>query len=166
MFAIKRYDCYSATIGEPLVIIRYIGLSKASRLTTLRLFRDCFIGETTTIGNDYSRTCYDYSSRDATTIARPYWLSGESPKRDAAVAANSSAPPAALQTAGLLRRVEGDRLTRCQIASRRVDPVQVEALTPQQVRRVQHLPEIYTRQELTPPGWHGLRYASPLYTLL
>lgn len=31
----------------------------------------------------------------ATTIARPYWLSGESPKRDAARAANGSAPPAA-----------------------------------------------------------------------
>jgi len=47
--------------------------------------------------------------------------------------------------AGLPCRVEGDRLTRCQIASRRVDPVQVEALTPQQVRRVRHLPAIYTR---------------------
>ena len=44
---------------------------------------------------DYSRSCYDYSSRNATTIARPYWLSGESPKRDTAVAVNGSAPPAA-----------------------------------------------------------------------
>lgn len=34
------------------------------------------------------------------------------------------------------RRVEGSRLTRCQIASRRADRVQVETLTPQQVRRV------------------------------
>lgn len=32
--------------------------------------------------------------------------------------------------------MEGTRLTRCQIASRRDDPVQVDALTPQQVRRV------------------------------
>lgn len=45
--------------------------------------------------------------------------------------------------AGLSRRVESARLTRCaliadrfQIASRRADPVQVETLTPQQVRRV------------------------------
>lgn len=33
----------------------------------------------------------------------------------------------------------------------------METLTPQQVRRVQHLPAIHTRQELTPPGWHDLR---------
>lgn len=32
-----------------LVAIRYIGLSKAIRLTTLRLFHDYFIGEITTI---------------------------------------------------------------------------------------------------------------------
>ena len=32
----------------------------------------------------------------ATTIADLYWLSGESPKRDAAAAVNGSAPPAAL----------------------------------------------------------------------
>ena len=37
---------------------------------------------------------YDYSSRNATTIADLYWLSGDSPKRDAARAANGSAPPA------------------------------------------------------------------------
>nr|DAW07989.1 MAG TPA: hypothetical protein [Caudoviricetes sp.] len=43
---------------------------------------------------DYSRSCYDYSSRNAATIADLYWLSGESPKRDAAVAVNGSAPPA------------------------------------------------------------------------
>ena len=49
---------------------------------------------------DYSRSCYDYFNRNAATIALPYWLSGESPKRDAAVAANGSAPPAA----GLPRR--------------------------------------------------------------
>lgn len=47
------------------VTIRYIGLSKASHLTTLRLFRDCFIGETTTIG-------YDYPSRNVSTIADLY----------------------------------------------------------------------------------------------
>jgi len=60
---------------------------------TLRLFHDYFIGETTTIGYDHSKSCYDYSSRDTTTIADLYWLSGESPKRDAAQAANGSAPP-------------------------------------------------------------------------
>ena len=60
-------------------------------MTTLRLFHDYFIGETTTIGYDYSRNCYDYSSRNATTIADLYWLSGESPKRDTAIAANGSA---------------------------------------------------------------------------
>lgn len=55
----------ATTIIELLIAIRYIGLSKDSRLTTLRLFNDYFIGETTTIG-------YDYSSRNATTIADPY----------------------------------------------------------------------------------------------
>jgi hypothetical protein len=79
---------------------------------TLRLFHDYFIGETTTIGYDYSRSCYDYSSRNVATIADLYWLSGESPKRDTAVAVNGSAPPA----------VELPR--------------RVETLTPQQVRRV------------------------------
>ena len=64
-FVRKFYDYYSATISELLVTIQYIGLSKASRLTTLRLFHDYFIEETTTIG-------YDYSGWNATTIARPY----------------------------------------------------------------------------------------------
>ncbi len=59
---------------------------------TLRLFHDYFIGEITTIGYDYSKSCYDYSSRNATTIADLYWLSGESPKRDTAAAINGSAP--------------------------------------------------------------------------
>ena len=58
-----------------LVNILYIGLSKAVRLTTLRLF-------------------YDYFSGETTTIADLYWLSGDSPKIDAAEAANGSAPPA------------------------------------------------------------------------
>ena len=47
------------------VTIRYMVLSKAGRLTTLRLFHDYFIGETTTIG-------YDYSSRNAATVADLY----------------------------------------------------------------------------------------------
>jgi hypothetical protein len=64
-----------------------MGLSEAGRLTTLRLFHDYFIGETATI-------CYDYFSRNAATIADLYWLSGESPKRAAAVAVNGSPPPA------------------------------------------------------------------------
>lgn len=45
---------------------------KASHLTTLRLFYDYFIGEITTIDYDYFRTCYDYSSRNAATIADLY----------------------------------------------------------------------------------------------
>lgn len=53
-----------------------MGLSNGGCLTILRLF-------------------HDYSSRNAATIADLYWLSGESPKRDAAVAVNGSAPPAA-----------------------------------------------------------------------
>ena len=92
-FVRKCCNYYSTTIGELLITIRYIGLSKAGHQTTLRLFRDYFSGETTTIGYDYSRSCYDYSSQSAATIARPYWLSGESPKRDTAVAVNGSAPP-------------------------------------------------------------------------
>nr|DAH45124.1 MAG TPA: hypothetical protein [Caudoviricetes sp.] len=39
---------------------------------TLRRFYDYFIREITTIGYDYSRSCYDYSSRNATTIADLY----------------------------------------------------------------------------------------------
>lgn len=69
---------------------------------------------------------------------------------------------------GLPRRVEGARLTRCalaadrcQIASRQDDPVQVEALDPQKMRQVQHLPAIRRRQELTQPVWYGLRSAAP-----
>ena len=61
----KRCGYYSATISGLLVTILYIGLSKAGRLTTLRLFHDYFIEEITTIG-------YDYSSRNTATIARPY----------------------------------------------------------------------------------------------
>ena len=72
MFARKHYDYYSTTISGLIVTIRYIGLSKSSRLTTLRLFYDYFIGEITTIGYDYSRSRYDYSSRKATTIADLY----------------------------------------------------------------------------------------------
>lgn len=45
-------------------------------------------------------------------------------------------------------------------AARRADPVQVETLTLQQVRRAQHLPAIRTRWELTRRRWHGLRYAA------
>ena len=55
---------------------------------TLRLFHDYFIGETTTISYDYSRTCYDYFS--------PLLAIGRKPERDTAVAVNGSAPPAAL----------------------------------------------------------------------
>lgn len=84
---------------------------------TLRLFHDYFIGETTTIG-------YDYSSRNAATIADLYWLSGESPKRAAAVAANGSAPPAApllLDCPAGWRGPDRPPLppTRCQTSSRR-----------------------------------------------
>lgn len=71
-----------------------MGLSNCGHLTTLRLFYDYLSGETTTIG-------YDYSSRNAATIADLYWLSGESPKRDAVEAANGFAPPAAPPAAGL-----------------------------------------------------------------
>lgn len=138
MFARKRYDYYSTTISGLFVTIRYIGLSKAGRLTTLRLFHDYFIGKITTIG-------YDYSSRDAATISRPYWLSGESPKKSRGESRQWFRAARRTPATGLPRRVEGVRLTRCQTANRRADPVQVETLTPQQVRRVQHLPAIRTR---------------------
>lgn len=65
MFARKYCDYCSTTISGLLITILYIGLSKASHLTTLRLFRDYFSGETTTIG-------YDYSSRNPATIADLY----------------------------------------------------------------------------------------------
>ena len=104
-----------------LVTILYIGLSKTSCLTTLRLFHDYLSGETTTIGYDYSRSCYDYFSRNAATIARPYWLSGESPKRDTAVAVNGSAPPAAPPCRRTAPPGRGRTLTadRCQTSSHR-----------------------------------------------
>ena len=54
--------------------------------------------------------------------------------------------------AGLTRRVEGARLTRWQIASRRT----WETSRP---RRADHV-QVET---LTPPGWHGLRYAALSY---
>lgn len=62
-------------------------------MTTLRLFHDYPPGETTTISYDYSRSCSDYSSRNATTIADLYWLSGESPKREAAASRQLFRPP-------------------------------------------------------------------------
>ena len=110
------------------VTILYIGLSNAGCLTTLRLFYDYFIGETTTIG-------YDYSSRNAATIADLYWLSGESPKKSCGESRQWFRAARCTPAAGLPRRVEDARLTRCQTASRRADPVQVETLTHQQVRR-------------------------------
>ena len=91
------------------VTILYIGLSNCGRLTTLRLFRDYLPGEITTIS-------YDYSSRNATTIADLYWLSGESPKRDAAASRQWFRAPAA----GLPRRVECARQTRRALTA---DPV-------------------------------------------
>nr|DAQ34816.1 MAG TPA: hypothetical protein [Caudoviricetes sp.] len=68
----KMLRLLAATISGQLVAILYIGLSNCGRLTTLRLFHDYFIGETTTIGYDYSRICYDYSRRNAATIAGLY----------------------------------------------------------------------------------------------
>ena len=87
-------------------------------MTILRLFYDYFIGEITTIGYDYSRNCHDYFRRNATTIADLYWLSGESPKRDAARAANGSAAARRALVAGLPRRVKG--ASRCALTA---DPV-------------------------------------------
>ena len=71
---------------------------------------DYFIGETTTIGYDYSISCCEYSSRNAAPIADLYWLSGESPKRDAAQAVNGSAPRAAPCLLDCPRRVESARV--------------------------------------------------------
>lgn len=105
----KTLRLLPTAISRLLVTIRYIGLSKANHLTTLRLFHDYFIGETTIIG-------YDYSSRNATTIADLYWLSGANPKRDTAGAVNGSAPPAVTAAAGLPRRMEGARLQAAGLA--------------------------------------------------
>lgn len=98
-----------ATISGQLVTILYIGLSNAYHLTTLRLFYDYLPGETTTIG-------YDYSSRNAATIADLYWLSAERPKREAATSRQWFRAPAA----GLPRRVECARQTRRALTA---DPV-------------------------------------------
>ena len=62
--------------------------------TIYRTFKQWSSDDFTTIPRLFFGRNYDYSSQNATTIARPYWLSGESPKRDAAQAANGSAPPA------------------------------------------------------------------------
>ena len=45
--------------------------------------------------DDFTTICREKLRLLATTIDDLYWLSGESPKRDAAGAANGSAPPAA-----------------------------------------------------------------------
>lgn len=98
--------------------------------------------KTTTIGYDYSRSCHDYSSRNAATIADLYLLSGESPKRAAAVAANGFAPPACCWTAP-----PGGG---CQ-----TDPVRSDCW-PMPDRKPPGVGSIET-----PPGWHSLRYAAP-----
>lgn len=72
MFVRKCYDYYSTTISGLFVTILYIGLSKASCMTTLRLFHDYFIWGITTIGYDYFRNYYDYFSRGSTTITDLY----------------------------------------------------------------------------------------------
>ena len=64
---------------------------------------------------DYSRSCYDYSSRNATTIADLYWLSGESPKRD-------TAEPSMVPRRCARKKAQyqaNARLTRCQANARR-----------------------------------------------
>nr|DAE57031.1 MAG TPA: hypothetical protein [Caudoviricetes sp.] len=86
--------------------------------TIYRTFKSKSSDDFTTIPRLFYWRNYDYSSRNATTIARSYWLSGESPKRDTAAAVNGSAPPCP-PAAGLPRRVEGAGLTRYQIVSRR-----------------------------------------------
>lgn len=63
--------------------------------------------------------------------------------------------PRRAPAAGLPRRVEGASrcaLTadRCQIASRRADPVQVETLTPQQVRRAGMVCDVLRRAGMDP----------------
>lgn len=62
---------------------------------------------------DYSRSCYDYSSRNAATIADLYWLSGESPKRDTAASRQWFRPPC--QEKGIMPYVcqVNARLTIC-----------------------------------------------------
>nr|DAJ70526.1 MAG TPA: hypothetical protein [Caudoviricetes sp.] len=97
-------------------------------------------------GYDYFTTIgYDYSSRNATTIAGLYWLSGESPKRNAAGAANGFAPPSPAPAAGLPRRVESARLPALT-----ADPVQ-------------DLQPLGVGSAETPPGWHGLPSYIPYY---
>lgn len=61
--------------------------------TIYRTFKQRLSDDFTTIPRLFAGRNYDYSSRNATTIADLYWLSGESPKRDTAVAIKGSAPP-------------------------------------------------------------------------
>lgn len=100
MLRLLLYD-YQRTARYYTIYRTFKQWSSDDFTTILRLF----VGR----NYDYSRSCYDYSSRNATTIAYLYWLSGESPKRDAAQAASGSAPPR---------------------PCRRVYTVQVETLTP------------------------------------
>ena len=94
------------TSSELFVVIRYIGLSKASCLMTLRLFHDYFLGEITTIG-------YDYFSRNTATIAGLYWLSGESPKKRCGESRQWFRAARRAAAAGLPRRVNCAGLNRC-----------------------------------------------------
>ena len=110
----KRYDYYTATIGGLLVAIRYIGLSNGGRLTTLRLFYDYFIGETTTISAGTLRlllTSIGYRAKARKELRREPPMVPRRPPR----LCRWTAPPGGVY---------------------RADPVQVETLTPQRVRRV------------------------------
>ena len=153
-----------------------MGLSKVGHLTTLRLFYDYFIRETTTIPEAVTTisagtlrlllTFISYRAKARKEIRRSrQWF--------------RAAPPR-LCCWTESHRVECVRLTRCaltadrcQIASRRAweasrprkaDAVQVETLTP-----LSRCAECSTCQRsadvrsCTPPGLYGLRCAAPLH---
>lgn len=113
--------------------------------TIYRTFKCLSSDDFTTILRLSAGINYDYSSRDAATIADLYWLSDESPKREAATAVNGSAPPACCRVCPLPLLLDCTAAGWSMPDRRRVDPYtgcKLDALT----RR----------------RWHGLRYAAPL----
>lgn len=104
--------------------------------TIYRTFKHWSSDDFTTILRLSAGRSYDYSSRNATTIADLYWLSGESPKRDTA---------ASRQWFRAARRAPAAGLTRCALTA---DQCQIASRRAWAVSR-------------PPPGWHGLRYAAP-----
>lgn len=130
-FTQKTHD-YLAIIRKKMLRLLLCDYQRTARCYTIyRTFKSWSSDDFTTIPRLSAGRSYDYSNWNAATIADLYWLSSDSPKREAAASRQWFRPPAAPL---LLDYPAGSvLLTACQ-----------------------HLPAIRRRWEQTPPGWHGL----------